>query len=467
MKRAANSPGARFALVVALGAGCVTLLWGFEPARAKTTWTLVSANPNADNTIIHVTTVDGVSAWAVGVESSGGGNTSPVGLMSTDGSSWSPMTLPQGGGGPLDLILFLALAFTDNQNGWLYGVTVSIQGEEGHLWTTSNGGGSWAEVFLPTEPLAHMQALPTGHFFGAGGQTFVMSSDGQTYVEVNPPVVQDHALKGVFMLNPDCGYLVAATDPDEGSFLSAVLWSGDGGQNWEVRAQDLPYVLSSLWFVNADLGWAAGFEEGGDGVGIIARTTDGGRTFSPVTLPDHPPEMGGDPVPVTGCSAVRFFDDVRGVALCVACSGGCAPGEDPTFLTVFARSNDGGQTWNMDPDYEEVMNAPPFGDMVKFSGMGSLAFPDPNTGFMAGENSLILRYVADDPEQPGWSQSDCSSGNSNTNNANNNGNQNGPGSDDAALSGCGCRLGAVDNRPALWLLALLVFVGAFRLRLLG
>jgi hypothetical protein len=86
---------------------------------------------------------------------------------------------------------------------------------------------------------------------------------------------------------------------------------------------------------------------------------------------------------------------------------------------------------------------------------------------MAGENSLILRYVADDPEQPGWPEPDCSSSNNNTNNTNNNGNQNGPGADDAALSGCGCRFRAVDDTPALWLLALFFVLGAFRLRLFG
>ena len=425
--------------------------------RAKTTWTVVYSNPNQDNLILNIDAVDGQTAWAVGVDS-GTGNTTPIGIRTTDGINWSPMTLPQVGGGPMDLAIFTLLAFSDSSSGFMAGIQVSIQGEQAHLWKTGDGGGSWNEVFLPADPLEQIQALPSGQFFGGGGSTVVLSDDGQSFVEVNPSLPQDTAIQGIHMLNPDCGYLAAATDPEAGPLLSAVLWSGDGGRTWEVRAQDLPGMIRRIWFASADRGWAVGWQGASAAQrGLLASTSDGGRTFAPATLPDHPPMMGGDPVPVSSCEEVRFFDESRGITTCMACSGGCDT-DQPTLLTVFARTYDGGQTWEMDPDYEEGMAVPPFGEMMKASGLRTMAFPEPNAGFLAGDNQFILRYVADDPEQPAAPPATCSGSNTN-NNTNNNTNGNGNGSagaNDGALYGCGCRAGQSRNDPLRWGLILLL-----------
>jgi MYXO-CTERM domain-containing protein len=156
---------------------------------------------------------------------------------------------------------------------------------------------------------------------------------------------------------------------------------------------------------------------------------------------------------------VRFFDDKRGVAACLACTGGCeADAGNPTFLTAFMRTEDGGASWAMDPDYEGTMTAPPFGAMAKYSGMLSLAFPNPNAGFLAGQNNLVLRYTADAPEPDGWGQATCSgAGGGAGAGGGGSGGKSGvaPNFDDSGSSGCGCRTGpAAGLRAIASLLAL-------------
>ena len=421
----------RIACGVALAAG---LLVAASQARAKTSWQLVYHEPNQGNSLLGLAAVDATHAWAVGI-SQQMGSTSPVGIRTIDGVTWSPMSLPTGGGGPLDLTLFTHLAFSDDQRGWMFGMRLVIPSEEAVLWHTDSGGASWTEVTVASEMMEQLQALPTGQLFAAGGATVVRADGGLPPTEVAVAVPGGLSLTGIFMLNADCGYLVATTVEGAGAAQSAVLWSADGGQSWQVRAQDLGYRLRRAWFVSAELGWAAGTDR--QGAGLVARTTDGGHSWSTTAMPDHPPAIGADPVPVTDCWDVRFFDDARGLALCLACTGNCQSEEEqPSYLTVFARTSDGGQSWQMDPDYEPQMNAPPFGAMMRFSGMFTMAFAEPNAGYLAGQNNLILRYLADEPEPAGWDTPSCESGSGpDPDGAGGNGS-----SRAGADGGCGCSL---------------------------
>jgi len=422
-------------------------------AEAKTSWQLVYNQPNQGNALLDVAAVDGTHGWAVGV-ASGMGSSSPVGVRTTDGTSWNMLPLPQTGGGPLDFTFFTQLAFTDADHGWLAAVSMSMGGEQPRLFRTEQGGMTWTELTAPSTSLTHLQALPTGQLYGVGGSTLVSSADGAAFQEVAVPVPGGLELAAIHMLNPDCGFVLASSESS-----AAVLWSGDGGQGWEVRAEGLPYELNRLWFVSASLGWAAGTDA--SGAGVVVRTSDGGASWTAATMPDHPGAM-GEPAPVTSCEAVRFFDDSRGVALCLSCTGNCDnPEETPSYVTFFGRSSDGGQSWTMDPDYEPQMNAPPFGEMMRFSGMFAMAFPEPNVGFLAGQNNLILRYDADEPEPAGWGPASCDPGSSGGGGSSSSGSSSGANGDDdddsEADSGCGCRHAGARSAVswALWALALI------------
>lgn len=438
-------------------AGAAVSLWD-DTARAKTSWQLVYSQPNSGNALASVAAVDGNNAWTVGVAQQMS-SSSPVGLRTTDGVSWVPFSLPQGTG-PLDIYLFLELGFHDLQQGWMAGVHLAGLSQQNVLFRTTDGGASWTEAYQPAAQIEQLQALPGGPMFGVGGTTLVRSTDGLSVSESTVAVPNDLALRGVFMLNAECGYAVASTDEEAATARSAVLWSGDGGETWQERSRPEALRLRRLWFVDAELGWAAGVS--GDGAGVIARSIDGGRTWASATLPDHPAPF-GDPVPTSACEDVRFFDDRRGLALCLACTGSCEGGEeDPTYATVLARSTDGGASWQMDPDYEPVMTAPPFGDMMRFSGMFDMAFPTPNAGYLVGQNNLVLRYVADQPEPKGWGPADCASGGFGGSGTTPPGGDGDPATAGGAEDegGCGCRLTGSRNAGRAPLVALLGLVAA-------
>ncbi len=411
-------------------------------ALAKTTWVLAYSKPGQDNGIYSLSAVDAQHGWALGVESNMGSST-PVALRTTDGATWQPMTLPVTGGGTMELTLFLLVSFSDAQRGWLFGNKVSLGGAQPLLYSSVDGGTSWQEVSPPSVVLADMQALPGGILVGVGESTVFLSDGSGNSREVSVDLPPNHSLRSVFMLNAHCGYALAV--PEDGD-KGALLWTEDGGESWQTRNPLLPMRPNRVWFVDGRTGWMAGSR---DSVGLIAWSQDGGQTWQPVSVPDHPPILGDQSAPMTDCMAVRFFDDHRGVAVCVACTADCDSQDEntrPSFVTGIYWTTDAGRTWSFDPDYEAAMTDPRFGEMLKFSGLFVASFPDPNHGFVAGQNAILLRYAADDPEEPGWTEFPCEPGGSTV--------DGGPGPEEGCdgsdctegsgaqgamrLSGCGC-----------------------------
>lgn len=430
---------------------------------AKTTWTNVNEEPGQDNAVFALAAVDPDHAWALAVRNNGS-NSELVGLRTTSGTSWSSMMLPSSGG--MIPTMFTALAFVDTERGYLAGMTIDGLSGTNHIWETTNGGTSWTEVATVDSSIEDFQVVQDGHIYGVGGDHFVSSADGQSWTSVaiaGPSANVKPA--GVFMMNPTCGWIVGgwAYDAEDHQTASdgAVWYTDDGGATWNLVAQGLPYHLERAHFVASDLGFAVGT----DGTsGVIVKSTDGGESWTELTVPDHPalPDVCvmsaciDEPVPVSTVFRVRFWDAQRGIALGNACtSDECDPTDSSTtYLTSFLRTYDGGATWTHDPDYEPAM--PDINIVIdlpgEFSKKISMAFPDPNDGFLGGQHNTILRYRADDPEElPGIAMPDCDS-TAGGGDAGINGN----GDDDESGSGC-CSAG--DRAPAgTALLTLLVGV---------
>lgn len=445
-----SASGASSKLVFASSIGAACLLIA-STASAKPNWALVFSEPNQGNLILDICAIDATHAWAVGM-SKEGSNSAPKGWVTSDGVNWSTIPLPAGGGGAMEFTIVSQVAFVDQNAGWMAGSRVSMQGQVNLLWRSTTGGMSWDEMHQSPDLLDQIQVTPDWALFGVGANTLLRSLDGAQFLESSPSRPTDMDLVGVHMLTKDCGYVLAAPSTDSGAMGSAILWTGDGGETWETRSETREFRLERAWFVSAKLGWAAGAR---NDQGIIAKTTDGGRTWSVAVAPNHPPVLNQpDEVPVTECKHVRFFDDKRGVASCLCCTGGCGggEGEEPSYLTAFVRTEDGGQTWAMDPDVEPVMQAPPFGAMMKFSGMFAMAFPDPNNGYLAGQNNLILHYTAATPEAAGWEPPGCEGGGGSGSGGSGSGGSaagSAAGGDSDSDSGCGCRAASSSPRGAL------------------
>ncbi len=462
---------------------CILLLaaalLGPAPAlRAKTTWTGQVANtmPSQDNAIFFIEAVDGEHAWSVGKRNSGSGD-EVVMQRTTNGTSWSQVQLPQSGS--MFPLLPTALVFVDADRGYLAAGQLSGLSMQYTIYETTNGGGSWTEVYNPTGEILDFQVLSSGEILGVGSGGVERSADGQTWTNtaLDAPA-DDVAPASIAMLNDTCGWLVGGlpADSDAGRpnpSQGAVWYTDDGGESWTVIAQGLAFYLRAASFVAGDVGWAVGQQNGA--TGVLALTTDGGATWSPVAVPDHPalPDVCllsqciTDPTPVSDMTGIRFWDTARGIASGLACTGGCGAGEDPTYLTVFLRTYDGGATWAYDEDYEAAMPEVNLGMMTlpgQMSGLQSMAFPDPNHGFLAGELEMILRYDADFIEDPAQSEPACGStvgdgGVGPGTDGGSTGTDGGGTPDDGdQLSGCGCRAGGGGaGTPVLfgWLLWML------------
>lgn len=420
---------------VGLGLGVLCMCWSGE-GWANPRWQLVFSEVNTGNLVAGLSAVSGTHAWAVGITTQSSSQT-PAGWRTTDGVNWGPMMLPAGGGGALEFTVPTQLAFLDVNTGWMSGVRFSPAGGERYLiWRTTTGGMSWDEIREAPHEVGHIQTTSDWGMFAVSGPTLLRTLDGATFEEVEPVLPSGMELESVHMFSAQCGFLLAA--PSDGTMGTAVLWTSDGGESWETRSENREYRLRRTWFVSPRLGWASG--ERSDR-GILAKTTDGGETWTTLNAPDHPPLLGQTAV-ATSCEDVKFFDDKRGVALCLACMGGCDPEEEgaqPSYLTILVRTNDGGATWEMDGDYEAEMSAPPFPEMSKVSGMFAMSFPDPNNGFMAGQNNLILRYTADNPEPAAWAPPSCVTGEGGS--GPDGGGDEEAGGEGAGESGCGCRTG--------------------------
>ena len=380
-------------------------------ADARPTWSNVNVEPGQDNVVFALSATDGQNAWALGVRSTGS-NSELIGLRTSNGSSWQSMALPSGGGGMFPPF-FTDVAFTTSQTGYLGGFVLEGLSAANKVWQSTNGGGSWSEVASVDAAIERFQLLPSGDIYGVGGGYFMHSSNGTvwTSLAVSGPANVEPA--AIFMLNPTCGWMVGGWAFDEEDHLvpsDGAVWSTeDGGATWTLRAQGLAYYLEDVHFVAFDLGFAVGSQ--GDR-GVIVRTTDGGSTWTELTVPDHPamPEVCiignclDAPMPVTMMSRVRFFDALRGLALGLACTSASCDRADSasTYATSLLRTYDGGSTWEIDADYEAAM--PDINIVIDVPGELSkqvaMAFPDPNSGFLGGQHNVIMRYLAADPEDP-------------------------------------------------------------------
>jgi len=388
---------------------------------AKTSWTNVYLEEGQDNAVFALWAFDPDHAWGLAVRNNGQ-NSELIGLRTTNGTAWSTIPLPPASG--MFPNMFTAIAFVDTQRGYLAGSTLEGLSATNHIWETTNGGTSWTEVATIDSAVEDFQVLTDGQIYGVGGDHFVHSADGQSWTSVaiaGPSA--DVQPAGVFMLNPTCGWIAGGWGYDAESHPTAsdgAVWhTDDGGATWNLIAQGLAYQLERVHFVAGDLGFAVGTE--GDR-GVIARTTDGGVTWTKLTVPDHPalPDVCivgaciDDPVPVSTVFRVRFWDAQRGIALGLACtSDDCDPTDSSTtYLTSFLRTYDGGATWTHDPDYEPAM--PDINIVIdipgEFAKKVSMSFPNPNHGYLGGQHNTILRYRADDPEElPGIEMPPCDS----------------------------------------------------------
>lgn len=168
-------------------------------------------------------------------------------------------------------------------------------------------------------------------------------------------------LKDVAFLTLDLGWAVGAPhwNRSEKRSRGTIIKTTDGGLTWTAQDAGRVETLNAVFFVNQDLGWAAGE------YGTILYTTDGGDhwTLQEVNTTD---EFRG----------LAFSDPLNGWATAVRPVHQDWRGEVDDWSASIWHTSDGGRSWAMQALPEDV------------SILGRMDFVDSSTGWTAGSKRL-------------------------------------------------------------------------------
>ena len=277
-----------------------------------------------------------------------------------------------------------AVFFPDQNTGY-------ITGMEATILKSVNGGNSWQSISIPTNAdfsSVFFNDPQTGYVAGTYGTLYKTSDGGGSWNCLVTGV--NHDLKCVdfpdFLHGYAIGYRQNVSDT---TFL---LKTTDGGNTWTVKRMNDIYV-SSMVFTSADTGYVVGGLDG-----KIMKTTDGGTNwalkgnfpntyFTDLCFPSKNRGFacGANSIYQTNDAGlhwsllvsgqiyyqhIRFTDPLNGYIL----GYGGIYGEVSLY-----RTEDGGNTWWQKPV-----------DLTAYQ-LNDLFFRDALTGFLVGENGVILK----------------------------------------------------------------------------
>lgn len=313
----------------------------FSTETARSQWFLQDAETNGFLFNVHFVNTD--SGWIAYRDT--------ILATSNGGSSWLQI--------PIGLAVTLTdIFFVDSRVGWASGGNTT-NGFAAIIKST-DGGASWIDVSPPLDYFIDdlfFDSHDVGWGFGQEGcctGKIVKTTDGGFSWNEQPLPIVGYLSSG-FFVDSMVGWATG---------FQTILATTDGGNTW--IEQDTVYThssgipLSSVYFVNRDTGWVVG---GIGWVSVIAKTTDGGKTWSHRVFEPPSPEMD-----VGRLSGVQFSNDSTGWAV-----GRVYPGVNELIL----KTTDGGTTWFRQDDNLGCQ-------------LFSVYFVDEHHGWSTGECGTIL-----------------------------------------------------------------------------
>jgi photosystem II stability/assembly factor-like uncharacterized protein len=183
-----------------------------------------------------------------------------------------------------------------------YFLSIGTAGQS-RIYKTADGGATWSLQYSNSDPRVFLDAFAfwdSGHGLALGdpldGRFVILATDdgGKEWKRIPagamPPALPD---EGAFAASGTC--LVVQGDGNAwfgtgGARVSRVFRSTDRGRTWTahetpVRAGTASSGIFSMAFSDADKGVAVGgdYKRPGESGGFVARTTDGGRTWTQAT----------------------------------------------------------------------------------------------------------------------------------------------------------------------------------------
>jgi photosystem II stability/assembly factor-like uncharacterized protein len=233
-----------------------------------------------------------------------------------------------------------------------------VAGDAGTILKTINGGMNWTlQTSGTTNNLysVYFVQADTGYVVGNTGIILKTTNGGTNWTLQTSNTT--NLLYSVYFLNANNGYAVGD--------LGTILKTTDGGINWSTQnSGSSSYYLHSVYFTNANIGYATGMNNS-MAMATILKTTNGGLNWSAQNF---------------NASQINsmFFINAD-TAYAVSSLAG---------TSKILKTTDGGTNWN-----------------VQSSGisndLNSVYFTDANTGYIVGNNGLILKLNV--PVSYSWS----------------------------------------------------------------
>ena len=298
-------------------------------------------------------------------------------LLSLNAQTWQQQV--SGIGNSLISVFFL-----DEFNGWAVG-------SYGAIIHTTDGGENWNQQTSGTNKdlnCVYFIDASTGWTCGYQGTILKTTDGGNSWSPQNSFTVYN--LLSIDFVTASTGWVVGIG--------GTILKTTNGGTNWTHQNSPFSEYISDVDFVDSLYGWAATFASGATETNII-KTTDGGDFWELVTVPML------IPFPMF---SVDFIDRNSGWVV--------------GYLEIIYKSIDGGNNWFEQQSYtsETVLYSVSFADEYNGWTVGSggqidhtsdggnlwetqssgtinilwdVYFVNPTTGWIVGDNGLILKYT--------------------------------------------------------------------------
>ncbi len=172
----------------------------------------------------------------------------------------------------------LYISFVSASEGWAVQDSVDASGDfvpPFKILHTTDGGSNWSTQFTAStggefEVIQFTDAL-NGWMCGSDARLMKTTNGGALWSDVTTCVDPGARNDALFFLDANTGWVAGNSGGGGGSSIARTT---DGGSTWSCANPGLSYMVSDLWFEDATHGWAVAYGGG------VARTTDGGDTWT-------------------------------------------------------------------------------------------------------------------------------------------------------------------------------------------